>query len=271
MDSPPKAIGFPAGMLGEIALRVPVLAGGPGWVALDKPAEVAVEDHPWQDGAPTLLGCLRSQLEAGKPEMTRLGLAEPAAVVGPEPELSGVAILADRAGSLAAWREALGSGAFELGYEMLARTDDAPDEGGLCDLPLRHDETRRRTTVSHRNGKQSETRFAAGERLGDWRLWTATCSLARRDQVQAHAAECGIRIAGELRYGRAGRVTLSETIAHGRLNKGGDRPLHRGVLLRLAWVSGAVGGQAFRVEAPQPDEFAVTLRRLRGRTRQGPA
>jgi len=271
MDALPKAIGFPAGMLGEIALRVPVLAGGPGWVALDKPADAALEDHPWQDGAPTLLGCLRAQLDAGKPEMTRLGLAEPAAVVGPEPELSGVAILADRAGALAAWREALGSGAFELGYELLARTDDAPEEGGLCDLPLRHDETRRRTAVSHRSGKKSETRFAPGERLGDWRLWTATCSLARRDQVQAHAAECGIRIAGELRYGRAGRVTLSETVAHGRLNKGGDRPLHRGVLLRLAWVAGTVGGQAFRVESPQPDDFAVTLRRLRARTRQGPA
>lgn len=271
MEALPKAVGFPAGTLDEIALRVAVLGGGPGWVALDKPAGVALEDHPWQDGMPTLLGALRAQLDAGKPEMRRLGLAEPAVVVGPEPELAGVAILADRATSLAAWREALGSGAFELTYEMLARTEDAPDEGGLCDLPLRHDETRRRTTVSHRNGKRSETRFAPGERLGDWRVWTATCSLARRDQVQAHAAECGIRIAGELRYGRSGRVTLAETVAHGRLNKGGDRPLHRGVLLRLARISGSVGGAAFRAEAPAPDDFAVTLRRLRARTRQGPA
>jgi 23S rRNA-/tRNA-specific pseudouridylate synthase len=271
MDALPKAIGFPAGMLGEIALRVPVIGGGPGWVALDKPAGVALEDHPWQEGAPTLLGALRAQLDAGKPEMARLGLAEPGVVVGPEPDLAGVALLADRATTLPAWREALGSGAFELGYELLARTEDAPDEGGLCDLPLRHDETRRRTTVSHRSGKRSETRFAAGERLGDWRLWNATCSLARRDQVRAHAAECGIRIAGELDYGRAGRVTLAETVAHGRLNKGGDRPLHRGILLRLAWVAGTVGGAAFRIEAAQPDDLAVTLRRLRARTQRGPA
>lgn len=269
MEGLPQAVGFPAGTLGETALRVPVVGGGEGWVALDKPAGAALEDHPWQDGAPTLLGGIRAQLEAGKPEMRRLGLAEPAVVLGPEPELAGVAILADRTTTLAAWREAHGSGAFTAGYEMLARREDAPEEGGLCDLPLRADEVRRRTTVSHRRGKRSETRFAPGEALGDWRLWTATCSLARRDQVQVHAAECGIRIAGELRYGRSGRVTLAETVAHGRLNKGGDRPLHRGVLLRLAWVEGEVGGRRFRVEAARPDEFEVTLRRLRAR--QGPA
>jgi 23S rRNA-/tRNA-specific pseudouridylate synthase len=271
MPELPKAIGFPAGMLGAVALRVPVIAAGEGWVALDKPAGVALEDHPWQDGAPTLLGGIRTQLDAGKPEMLRLGLAEPGVVLGPDVEFSGVTLLADRATCLAAWREALGSGGFTLTYEMIARGDDAPEEGGLCDLPLRLDETRRSTVVSHKRGKQSETRFAPGERAGAWRLWTATCSLARRDQVQVHANECGIRIAGELRYGRAGFVSLAETVSHGRLNKGGDRALHRSILLRLASVEGSVGGTPFRIEAPRTDDFVVTLRRLRGPTQQGPA
>lgn len=265
MPELPTAIGFPAGLLGETARRVAVLGGGPGWVALDKPAEVALEDHPWQEGATTLLAGLRSQLAAGKPEMNRLGLAEPAVVLGPEPEIAGVAILADRTSSLAGWREALGSGALTLTYEMLAKTEDAPEEGGLCDLPLHMDDTRRRAMVSHKRGKQSETRFAPGAVLGRWRLWTATCTLARRDQVQAHAAECGIRIAGELRYGRAGRVTLAETVPNGRLNKGGDKPLHRTVLLRLMRVEGAVGGASFRIEAPRPDDFAAAVRRLEKR------
>lgn len=271
MSERPAAIGFPAGMLGEFACRIPVLAGGPGWVALDKPAGVAFEDHPWQDGAPTVLGGIRSQLDAGKPEMRRLGLAEPAAVLGPEPEVAGVAILADRATALAPWREALGSGAFRLTYEFLARTEDAPEEGGLCDLPLRHDDVRRRTGVSHRAGKQAETRFAAGEILGDWRVWTATCAFARRDQVACHAHECGLRVAGELRYGRSGRVTLAETVRSGRLNKGGDRPLHRGLLLRLARVEGKVGDLAFAVEAPRPDDFATVVRRLGRGKQEGPA
>jgi len=270
MCAVPDAIGFPATMLGEFAFRVPVLASGPGWVALNKPAGVAFEDHPWQEGAPTLLGSIRSQLDAGKPEMLRLGLAEPAAVFGPEPDLPGVALLADRATAVAGWREAMGSGAFAFTYEFIARTEDAPTEGGLCDLPLRHDDVRRRTGVSHRAGKQAETRFAGGEILGDWRIWTATSTLVRRDQIQCHAVECGLRIAGELRYGRAGRVTLAETVRSGRLNKGGDHPLHRNVLLRLAQVRGKVGELSFCIEAPRPDDFATVIRRLTKAQEKGP-
>ena len=271
MPDLPNAIGFPAGMLGEYARRVTVIAGGPGWVALDKPGDVALEDHPWQEGAPTLLAGIRAQLAAGKPEMLRLGMAEPAVVLGTESEVAGIAILADRSGPLAAWREALGSGALTLVHELLARTEDAPAEGGLCDLPLRHDDVRRRTGVSHRSGKQAETRFAAGESLGAWRLWTATTALARWEQVRCHAQECGIRIAGELRYGRSGRVTLAETVRAGRLNKGGDHPLHRGILLRLAEVVGKVGGAEIRVTAPRPDDFETVVRRLSKGQAKGPA
>jgi len=262
MSGLPSAIGFPAGLLGSEALRVTVLTGGLGWIALDKPADVPLEDHPWQEGAPTLLASLRTQLAANKPEMLRLNLAEPAVVVGPEPEISGIAILADRTTRLADWRETLGSGALKLTYEMIARIEDAPEEGGLCDLPLHMDDVRQRAGVSHKRGKQSETRFTPGEALGRWRLWIATCTFARRDQIQVHANECGIRIAGELRYGRTGRVTLAETVASGRLNKGGDKPLHRSVLLRLAVIEGIVGGEAFRIEAPRPDDFATAVRRL---------
>jgi hypothetical protein len=271
MPELPDAIGFPAGMLGEYARRVAVIAGGPGWVALDKPADVALEDHPWQEGAPTLLAGIRAQLAAGKPEMLRLGMAEPAVVLGPESEVAGVAILADRAGPLAAWREAVGSGALTLTHELLARTEDAPEEGGLCDLPLRHDDVRRRTGVSHRAGKRSETRFAAGESFGAWRLWTATTGLVRWEQVRCHAQECGIRIAGELRYGRSGRVTLAETVRSGRLNKGGDHPLHRGILLRLASVTGAVADAPVEVVAPRPDDFGTVVRRLAKGQAKGPA
>lgn len=258
----PDSIGFPSGTLGEAALRMPVLATGQGWVALGKPGEVCFEDHPWQQGRPTLLGSLRAQLATAKPEMVRLGLRDPAAVFGPEPEVDGVAIVAEREGALPAWREAVGSGAFDFHYEFLARTEDAPEEGGLCDLPLAMDDEGRKAFVSHRHGKRAETRFAAGEPMGRWRLWTARTTLPRRDQVRVHAAECGLRIAGELRYGRSGRVTLTDTTRKGRLNKGEDRPLHRGLLLRLAEVRGKVGGVEIALKCPPSDDFAATLKRL---------
>ena len=69
-------------------------------------------------------------------------------------------------------------------------------------------------------------------------------------------------LAGELRYGRSGRVTLTDTTPKGRLNKGEDRPLHRGLLLRLAEIRGRVGGEEVALACPPPDDFAATLKRL---------
>ena len=261
-DLPPASIGFAAGLLGEEAHRMAVLAYGPGWVALDKPSGVALEEHPWQKGAPTLLGQLRVQLEAGKPEMVRLGLAEPAAVFGPEPESAGIDIIADRATAMADWREALGSGAFSFEFEFIARTEDAPEDAGICDLPVGMDDSQERAFVSHRNGKHSQTRFEPGRACGRWRIWTAHTPFTRRDQVRIHATGCGIRIAGELKYGRSGRVTLTDTTPKGRLNKGEDKPLHRGLLLRIARVTGKVAGKEFEVVAPRPDDFATVVKRL---------
>ncbi len=40
----PTSIGFPVGLLAEAPVRMDVLAAGPGWVALDKPAGVAFDD-----------------------------------------------------------------------------------------------------------------------------------------------------------------------------------------------------------------------------------
>ena len=194
--------------------------------------------------------------------MVCLGLAEPAAVFGPEPESAGIAILADRVSTLAQWREALGSGAFTFDYEFIARVEEAPEDPGLCDLPVGMDDSQARAFVSRRNGKQAETRFEPGRACGRWRIWTAKSPFPRRDQIRIHAAECGIRIAGELKYGRSGRVTLTDTTPKGRLNKGEDKPLHRGLLLRLARVAGKLNGKAFEVMAPRPDDFTTVVKRL---------
>jgi hypothetical protein len=262
MTAFPSSIGFPAGVFGEAPVRLEVVAHGPGWVALNKPVNLPGDDHPWQKNAAHLVGELRLQLQLGKPEMARLGLKEPAVAFSPEPEVSGLLILADRATTLAAWREAIGS--FQLGftYDFIARTEDAPPEGGLCDLPLGMDDERGRAFISHRLGKQAETTFQGGETFNRWRRWTATTRFPRRDQIRAHANECGLRIAGELQYARSGRVTLTDTTRRGRLNKGEDKPLHRCLLLHLGRLQGNVGGVPVDLTAPLPDDFATVVKRL---------
>ena len=46
------------------------------------------------------------------------------------------------------------------------------------------------------------------------------------------------------------------------VRKGEDKPLHRGLLLRLAEVEGAVGGERIKLAAPRPDDFATVVKRL---------
>ena len=57
-------------------------------------------------------------------------------------------------------------------------------------------------------------------------------------------------------------MTLTDTTPKGRLNKGEDKPLHRGLLLRIARVAGKVAGKEFEVIAPRPDDFATVVKRL---------
>ena len=163
MSQLPSSIGFPSGVFGVAPLRLDVLTHGPGWVALNKPVNLPSDDHPWQENAAHLVGELRVQLQLEKPEIVKLGLKEPAVAFGPEPQVSGLLILADRASTLAAWREAIGSFQLNFTYEFIARTEEAPAEGGLCDLPLGMDDTRGRAFVSHRLGKQAETTFHGGD------------------------------------------------------------------------------------------------------------
>ena len=87
-------------------------------------------------------------------------------------------------------------------------------------------------------------------------------ALAARDQIRAHANECGLRIAGELEYARSGRVTLTDTTRRGRLNKGEDKPLHRCLLLHLGRIHGNVAGTPVDLTAPLPDDFATVVKRL---------
>ncbi len=263
MQPLPRSIGFPAGTLSEEALRLDLIGSGEGWVALAKPPNVAFDDHPWQKNASHVIGVIRQQLEAGKPEIQRLGIKEPAVAFAPEPEVSGVAIIADRSVCLATWREALGSFQLEFTYSLIARTENAPATGGVCDLPIGMDDTRGRAFVSHQRGKQAATTFIEGESWGRWREWTATTHYPRRDQIRLHAQECGISIAGELHYGRTGRVTLTDTTPRGRLNKGEDRPLHRCLLLHLSKICGRVAGKPIELIAPLSDDFATVQKRLR--------
>ena len=68
-----SAIGFPPPLLGEAPWRMPILAQDPeqAWFALNKPANIALRDFPWDRHLPNMDAALNRQLQAGKPELLR--------------------------------------------------------------------------------------------------------------------------------------------------------------------------------------------------------
>jgi len=257
-----SAIGFPAPLLGDKSYRTPVLYTGGGVVALLKPPGPAWDDHPWNAGAPHLIGAWREQLAAGKRELLALGIAKPASVHYLEPEVGGIGLVADRAtDALDRWRNAFGSSLLTFTYRGLAFTADAPEEGGECPLPVAAHRSEPRALVSHSTGKKSLTTFRVIERLGKWTLWEAVASSPRPHQIRLHAAEAGIRIVGEKLYGESGDIRLSELQKKGRLNKGTDRVINDGLALRLVAVDAAALGAG--VIAGEDEAWTGLLERLR--------
>ncbi len=262
--TPPESIGFPAPLLGEKSFRIRVIHASPGLVALLKPPGVAWDDHPWNPARPHVIGAMREQVAAKKPEFLELGVAKPASVHYIEPEVGGVGLVADRAGeTLDRWRNAFGSEALTFTYRMLALTAGAPEAGGECPLPVAVHRTEARALVSHVTGKKSLTKFKAVEKLGMWTVWEAATTLPRPHQVRLHAAEAGIVIVGETLYSQGGDIRLSLLMRKGRLNKGEDRVINEGLCMRLAEIDCSRVDAAVGVIAGEDEAWTGLLTRLR--------
>ncbi len=65
-------ITFPPGVLGEAPVRLPVVAQGPGFFAVVKPAGLVVVEDPLHEGVPALAPALREALRAGKRQLAEL-------------------------------------------------------------------------------------------------------------------------------------------------------------------------------------------------------
>ncbi len=137
--------------------------------------------------------------------------------------MGGAVPFAGDLGVLSRLREEYGSDRWTLRFRLLAR--GAPDRRELvCDLPVAVHRSEPRSLVSRRTGRKASTVF---RRLLDGpglSLWEARTSFLRPDQIRLHAAESGIRIAGESVYAREDPVSRSDL-------PGGRRPGGRSFVL----------------------------------------
>jgi 23S rRNA pseudouridine1911/1915/1917 synthase len=186
----------------------PRLVHADEWLAvIDKPAGLIVHAAPGHTG-PTLVDVLGDLLGGGgDPE-------RPGIVHRLDKETSGLMIVAraDEAHRLLAAQIK----AREVRRTYLALVEGHPrSRTGVIDAPLGRDyRAPERRAVGGRAARSARTRFMVLELLPEDALVEARLETGRTHQVRAHFAAIGHPVAGDPRYGSAGRHGLSRQFLH---------------------------------------------------------
>lgn len=252
------AIGFPAPLLGDASVRLPVWFVGGGLVALGKPPGVGVDAHPLELGVPTLVAALAAQCEAGKPELKAFGIESPYGVYHLDAALSGIALIACDKDSAAHFRNVYGSAQMRFTYQFLARGQPREGDKFICELPLAVHSHENRMLVSHKTGKQAVTEFRRLKNYGEWCMWEATTNYPRLHQIRVHTMEHRLQIMGEDLYAEVPLIYLSSLKKKRYLGRDQEKPLYAALALHLATVE----VEGIRIEAPLPRKFSVLLNKL---------
>jgi 23S rRNA pseudouridine1911/1915/1917 synthase len=106
--------------------------------------------------------------------------------------------------------------AHEVGRTYLALVEGRPrSRTGVIDAPLGRDyKAPERRAVGGRAPREARTRFTVLERLPRDTLVEAHLETGRTHQVRAHLAAIGHPVAGDPRYGHAGRYGLERQFLH---------------------------------------------------------
>lgn len=267
-SAPVEFIGFPPPLLGESPLRLPILDRGDGWIALNKPAGVAVREYPWDLGIPDLDAALNRQLSEGKPELLRLRAEIFGSVYYMDPVMSGLALFATNREALEFFRNQFGS--MHMQFRFLLVTPEVGgdlSDGFETEAPLLPHYDKPKMIPSTAKGKRARTRFVRLQNASGWSLWEAYTNYPRPHQIRAHFALSEHGILGDSLYGGVAAPTLKDLMPKKR-GPGMANPVFGGVALHLESVTiqlpldtqGQMEPRQLR--APLVREFAVMLKRM---------
>ncbi|UPA28445.1 MAG: hypothetical protein LW808_004085 [Verrucomicrobiota bacterium] len=178
-----------------------------------------------------------------------------------DPELSGVVLYAKNKGSLCELRNAYGSQQFTFHWTVLAQKQ-VLEESITCSLPIAKSADGNGMKISHRMGKQAQTKFQKQNNIGkSFTLWSAETHFIRPHQIRIHAYEVGIPVLGESLYNTTPIPSLSDLKSHVKENrKGPPEPIYDSVMIHLSSVSFPLCGNNYTIDAPLPDTYAAALK-----------
>ena len=243
-------------MLGEKSVRLETLFCQDGLLALDKPAGLAVEPHPFWNESPDLCRALR---DCAKSRPSFALCLKPSGIFHLDADISGVALFACNPEAGAHWRNLFGSRLLRFCFRLLTLRNDLKSRLS-CDLPLAPHRDKPLALVTHTQGKRAATQFERLEAFGRFEIWQAYTDYLRPHQIRLHAAECGLRILGESLYGQTPEPLLSE-LKPGRFKKRGEeKPLYGHLCAHLQQV---ILPDGVSIACPLPEKWIVLEKKLR--------
>jgi 23S rRNA pseudouridine1911/1915/1917 synthase len=178
------------------------------WLAvIDKPAGLVVHAAPGHRG-PTLVDAL-GDLLGGGPDPSRPGIVHRL-----DKDTSGLMLVARAEDAHRRLAELMRG--HEVGRAYLALVEGHPrSRTGTIDAPLGRDyRAPERRAVGGRAPREARTHFEVLELLPADALVNARLETGRTHQVRAHFAAIGHPVAGDPRYGHAGRHGLARQFLH---------------------------------------------------------
>ena len=215
------------------------------WLAVvEKPAGLVVHAAPGHRG-PTLVDAL-GDLRGGGPDPSRPGIVHRL-----DKDTSGLMLVAREAEAHRRLSALIKAREVSRGY--LALIQGRPrSRTGMIDAPLGRDyRAPERRAVGGRAPREARTHFEVVEALPADALVEARLDTGRTHQIRAHFAAIGHPVAGDPRYGEAGRHGLSRQFLHSA---------------RLAFEH-PMTGEELAFASPLPRDLAEALERARETTR----
>jgi len=239
------------------------------WMAVDKPAGIAVEPERWERSRATIAGALlrvaKDRSKEGDGLATRLRLVHRL-----DKETSGVLVVAK---DLAA--ERFLRGAFEervLHKEYLALVEGEhplPEgEWDEIDLPIGADPRKSgRMVVDEHAGKPSLTRIAVERRFRGYTLLRCEPRTGRTHQIRVHLAAVGFPLAVDRLYGRRNELHLSQLKLRYKPKPGRpERPLIDRLTLHSACIAvprpSHPEAPPVPIRSPLPRDLSQVLKQL---------